>query len=76
MNKIVLTNEQAIELQTAVNDHMDLCSEVIDFEGEELPEHLIEVGMYCGCHVCHTREYLMATFNYLRNAGIVDVVVE
>jgi len=76
MNKINLTDEQAVALQRSVDDHMDLCSQVIDYEGEDLPEYLEDVSMYCGCHVCHTREYLLATFNYLRDAGIVDIAVE
>jgi len=76
MNKIDLTQEQATALQNAVDEHMDRCYEVIDFEGEELPEYLSDVDMYCGCHVCNTREHLMATFNYLRDAGIVDITVE
>jgi len=76
MNKINLTQEQATALQNAVDEHMDRCYEVIDFEGEELPEYLSDVDMYCGCHVCNTREHLMATFNYLRDAGIVDIAVE
>jgi hypothetical protein len=76
MNKIDLTQEQATALQNAVDEHMDRCYEVIDFEGEELPEYLSDVDMYCGCHVCNTREHLMATFNYLRDAGIVDIAVE
>lgn len=76
MNKIDLTQEQATELQKAVDEHMDRCYEVIDFEGEELPYYLTDVEQYCGCHVCNTREHLMATFNYLRDAGIVDIAVE
>ena len=76
MNKIDLTQEQATALQNAVDEHMDRCYEVIDFEGEELPEYLSDVDMYCGCHVCNTREHLMATFNYLRDAGVVDITVE
>ena len=76
MNKIDLTQDQATALQNAVDSHMDRCYEVIDYEGEDLPEYLDDVAMYCGCHVCHTREYLTATFNYLRDAGIVDITVE
>jgi len=76
MNKINLTDEQAVALQNAVDYHMDRCASVLDFEGENLPTYLEDVSMYCGCHVCHTREYLLATFNYLRDASIVDITVE
>jgi hypothetical protein len=49
--------------------------QVIDHEGEELPDYLSDVEMYCGCHVCETREHLMATFNWLRVNNIVDIAV-
>jgi hypothetical protein len=76
MIKIDLTEEQAEQLQQAVDQHMERCWEVMDFEGEELPPHLDDVAMYCGCHVCETREHLLGTFNYLRQANIVDIKVE
>ena len=76
MIKIDLTQEQAELLQQAVDHHMERCWEVIEFEGEELPGYLDDVAMYCGCHVCETRERLIGTFNYLRHAGIVDIAVE
>jgi hypothetical protein len=75
MLNINLTTEQAESLQQAVDEHMERCWQVIDFEGEELPEYLDDVAMYCGCHVCETREHLIATFNYLRSANIVDIDV-
>lgn len=78
MEKINLTFEQATELQKAVDEHMDRCYEVLDwdFSEEDLPYYLTDVEQYCGCSVCHTREHLMATFNYLRDAGIVDIAVQ
>lgn len=75
MINIEITEEQATQLQNAVDLHMERCFEVMDYEGEELPEYLDDVAMYCGCHVCETREHLMATFNYLRNTGIVNIEV-
>ena len=76
MIKIDLTEQQAQELQNAVDHHMERCWEVMDFDGEDLPEHLEDVAMYCGCHVCETREHLIGTFNYLREASIIDIAVE
>lgn len=76
MIKINLTEEQAQELQQAVDYHMERCWEVVEFEEDELPGYLDDVAMYCGCHVCETREHLIGTFNYLRHAGIVDIAVE
>jgi hypothetical protein len=75
MIEINLTEAQAEALQHAVDDHMMLCYEVIDHEGEDLPDYLSDVEMYCGCHVCETREHLMATFNWLRVNNIVDIAV-
>lgn len=75
MIEINLTEKQAQDLQTAVDDHMSLCHEVIDFDGDELPEYLNDVALYCGCHVCETREHLLATFNWLRENQLVDVAV-
>ena len=76
MIEINLTEAQAEALQNAVDYHMMLCYEVIDHDGEDLPDYLSDVEMYCGCHVCETREHLMATFNWLRVNNIVDIAVE
>ena len=75
MININLTEKQAVLLQDAVDEHMSRCWEVIDYEGEQLPEHLDDVAMYCGCHVCETRERLMATFNWFRFMDIADIAV-
>lgn len=76
MISIDITEKQAEELQNAVDEHMNLCYEYLDYEGQEVPEQYDLVSSYCGCGVCETREHLMATFNYLRDAGIVDIAVE
>lgn len=75
MIEINLTEKQAQLLQDAVDDHMSRCYEVIDFDGDELPGYLDDVAMYCGCHVCETREHLMATFNWFRFMNIADISV-
>jgi len=75
MIEINLTENQAEQLQASVDEHMMLCYEAMDHDEEELPEYLNQYSLYCGCHVCETREYLMATFNWLRNNKIVDIAV-
>lgn len=75
MIDISLTEKQAVLLQDAVDEHMARCWEVIDYEGEDLPEYLDDVAMYCGCNVCETREHLMAVFNWFRFMDIADIAV-
>lgn len=75
MIEVNLTEQQATELQNYVDEHMDRCYQVIDFDGEDLPKDLDDVSMYCGCHICETREHLMATFNWLRANELVDIAV-
>ncbi len=75
MIKVDLTEKEAEELQSAVDEHMMLCYQAMDYDGEELPDYLNQYSLYCGCHICETREYLMATFNWLRSKNIVDIAV-
>jgi hypothetical protein len=59
---------------------MELCLETIDSEDcsfvTEEGEIFETYGPYCGCETCNTREQLMATFAYLRNLEIVDIIVD
>lgn len=73
--EFTITPEQADELTRFVDHHMERCWEVAYYEGEELPEELEDVAMFCGCDVCHTREYLLSTFTWLRENGILDLYV-
>jgi hypothetical protein len=75
MQEFKITSDEAIQLQNFVQEHMDRCHEVIDFDGEELPEELNDVAMYCGCHICEVREHLLSTFTWLRVNGILDLYV-
>lgn len=80
MIKIDLTFEQAQAMERAVDNHMDNCYQYLDWLeeselSEELPKQYNEVYAFCGCHVCESRERFMATFNYLREANIVDIAV-
>jgi hypothetical protein len=71
-----ITQEQAQSLEQFVSHHMERCWEVAYFDGEELPPELDDVAMFCGCETCTTREYLVSTFTWLRENGILDLYVE
>ena len=75
MLEIKITSEQAEDLQNYFQSHMDKCHEYLDYDSQETPEEFLDVEMYCGCHVCETRESLMAVFTWLRKNGILDLYV-
>ena len=79
MKQIALTTEQAEGLQKFVSQHLYNCIEAIDSEDcsfvTESGEVFETYAPYCGCETCNTREQLMATFDYLRKSGIVDIFV-
>jgi len=75
MLEIKITSEQAVDMQNYFDEHMDKCHQVLDYDGENLPEYLQDVEMYCGCHVCETRESLLAVFTWLRKNDILDLYV-
>ena len=74
MQEIKLTQKQAEGLQAFVTDHRYLCSSYL-YE-DEVPEEWEPYGIYDGCDICETRESLMATFDWLKSNGLVDVYVE
>ena len=76
MIEVNLTEEQATELQNAVDLHMERCYAVLDWDEEEdIPQYLDDVALYCGCHVCETREHIVAVMNWFRENEILDVAV-
>jgi hypothetical protein len=74
MKKIELTENQAKQLESCVEDHMNGCYMMLHDE-EDVREDFESYGAYCGCQTCDTREHLMATFDWLRSQNIVDVYV-
>lgn len=70
-----ITTEQAKSLEDFVESHMYLCQ--ADLNGiEDLPDDWEPYGPYDGCTTCETREYLMATLDWLKNNDILDLVIE
>jgi hypothetical protein len=74
MNKVPLTADQAKKLENFVEDHMSGCYMMLHDE-EDVREGFETYDAYCGCQTCDTREHLMATFDWLRSEGFVDVYV-
>ena len=46
------------------------------YDEEDVREGWEPYDLYDGCDVCDTREQLMATFDWLKSNGLVDVYVE
>ena len=77
MLEIEITQKQAKDLQNCVQTHVELCME--EANGElEIEDDIWDGPFYpfCGCPTCETREYLMATFTWLRKNGILDLYIE
>jgi hypothetical protein len=41
-----------------------------------VPEDWEPYDLYDGCETCETREHLMATFDWLKSNGKIDIFVE
>ena len=75
MQEIKLTTEQAERLQNFVTDHRNACYMYL-YDEEDVRDGWEPYDLYDGCEVCDTREQLMATFDWLKSNGVVDVYVE
>jgi hypothetical protein len=74
--EVKLSTEQAKKLEEYLEWHMSNCFESIHVDESELPEGWQPFDAYCGCFTCESREWLMATFAFLKENGLVDVYVE
>jgi hypothetical protein len=75
MQEIKLTTEQAEQLQAFVTAHRNACYMHL-YDEEDVREGWEPYDAYDGCDICDTREQLMATFDWLKSNGLVDVYVE
>ena len=75
MIEIKLTTKQAEQLQPFVTDHRNACYTYL-YDEEDVVDGWEPYDLYDGCDVCDTREQLMATFDWLKSQGLVDVFVE
>jgi hypothetical protein len=79
MIKVQLTLDQAEGLQKFVTQHIEHCIETLGNEEScyvtPKGELFKSYAYYCGCPTCDTREQLMATFDYLRKLGVVNIFV-
>lgn len=72
--EVKLPTVVAKELEDYLEYHMSNC--IISLESpEETPEDWYSFGPFCGCFTCESREWLMATFAFLRNKGYADIYV-
>lgn len=73
MIDVVLTTEEAKRLERFVGDHRDMCMSYL--YDDVTPEGWEPYDLYDGCETCETREHLMATFDWLKSNGKVDIYV-
>lgn len=73
MIEVKVTEQQAKNMEEYVQDHIYHCHE--ELMGEDVPEDWSSFGPYCGCNTCESREYLMATFAWLKDKNILDLYV-
>lgn len=74
VQQIALSFEQAHELEKFVEDHINACSMYL-YDEEDVKDWQ-PYDVYCGCDTCNSREYLMATFDWLRSNNIIDIFVK
>jgi hypothetical protein len=75
MIEVKLTHQEAERLESFVTDHMQMCYNEL-FDEENNPEDWQPYDLFDGCETCESREQLMATFDWLRSNGKVDIFVE
>lgn len=71
MQTIKLSQKQKEGLETFITDHMMSCRFFLDNMDDENFQPYD--SRYCGCDVCETKEYLMATFDYFERANILKI---
>ena len=76
MNEVKISTDLAKQLESYLEFHMSNCFDSINLDESELPEDWQPFDAYCGCFTCESREWLTATFTFLRNAGIIDIYVD
>lgn len=76
MIKVKLTHEEAEKLETFISDHMQMCYNELFEDSEANSKDWTPYDLFDGCETCESREQLMATFDWLRSNGKVDVFVE
>ena len=76
MQEVIIPEHLAKELENYLEFHMTMCFESLYSESNETTEDWVgPFDAFCGCFTCESREWLMATFTFLRNAGIVSLYV-
>lgn len=83
MNELALSQEEAEDLQEFVSRHITNCWEYLAIDNMDPDEDEISIpkdfqpyGPYCGCQTCETREYLMSTFQWLKDNNKIFIFVD
>jgi len=74
MIEVVLTTEEAKRLERFIGDHRSMCMSYL--YDDVVPEDWEPYDLYDGCETCETRDRLMATFEWLKSNGKIDIFVE
>ena len=74
MIEVKLTTDEAKRLETFIEDHRSMCMSYL--YDDIVPDGWEPYDLYDGCETCETREYLMATFDWLKSNGKIDIFVE
>ena len=73
--EIKIPEAVAKDLEDYLEYHMSNCFDSLMVDESELPEDWQPFDAFCGCFTCESREWLMATFTFLKGAGIADIYV-
>jgi hypothetical protein len=73
MIEVILTTKEAKRLEVFIEDHRAMCMNYL--YDDVVPEDWEPYDLYDGCETCETREQLMATFDWLKSNGKVDIYV-
>jgi hypothetical protein len=75
MIEVTLTEQEAKSLEDTLVYHMEQCFNSL-YDTEEVAEDWEPWQPFDGCSNCETREYLMTTFNWLKENKDLAIYVE
>lgn len=76
MPEVIIPEPLAKQLEAHLEFHMSNCFDSLYSDNDDVVEGWDgPFDSFCGCFTCESREWLMATFTFLRNSGIVSLYV-
>jgi hypothetical protein len=73
MITIKLTILQEHLLNRYVSEHLEQCSEFMEYENDNLMGGFEPFAPFCGCQECYQRETLHAAFAWLETNGLIKL---